>query len=303
MNKSIIFFGECMIEMRQTADGSLAQSFAGDVYNAAVYLKRTCPNINARLSTCIGQDKMSEAMLSAVNAENIGTDLILKDQVKIPGLYWVHTDAKGERSFTYWRNDSAAKRTVAHFTFTYEEQLAKADMFFFSGISLAIIEPPLREAFWEMVKKIKAAGVKIVFDPNYRPQIWSCVEDTISEYEKAFAYADIALPGIEDMEMLYGINNAEDTVAFFQQFNIEELIIKDGANTIQVLHFEKTYLIPITPVEHVVDTTSAGDSFNGAYLGARLNGQTIEESVRAGAVMAGIVIQHPGAIIPFDAHD
>lgn len=87
MNKSIIFFGECMIEMRQTADGGLAQSFAGDVYNAAVYLKRTCPNIDAALSTCVGQDKMSDAMLNAFSAENISTDLVIKDTVKIPGLY------------------------------------------------------------------------------------------------------------------------------------------------------------------------------------------------------------------------
>ena len=303
MNKSIIFFGECMIEMRQTADGSLAQSFAGDVYNAAVYLKRTSPNIDVALSTCVGQDKMSGAMLNAFAAENISTDLVIKDAVKIPGLYWVHTDATGERSFTYWRSDSAAKRTVAHVTHTYEAQLAKADMFFFSGISLAITEPSLRDTFWEMVKNIKAAGVKIVFDPNYRPRLWSCVEDTISEYKKAFAYADIALPGIEDMEMLYGIDNADDTVAFFDEFDIEELIIKDGANTVQVIHSGKTYLIPITPVKHVVDTTSAGDSFNGAYLGARMNGQPIEESVRAGAAMAGIVIQHPGAIIPLSAHN
>lgn len=52
--------------MRQTADGSLAQSFAGDVYNAAVYLKRTSPNIDVALSTCVGQDKMSGAMLNAL---------------------------------------------------------------------------------------------------------------------------------------------------------------------------------------------------------------------------------------------
>jgi 2-dehydro-3-deoxygluconokinase len=245
---------------------------------------------------------MSDAMLNACAAENISTDLVIKDAVKIPGLYWVHTDATGERSFTYWRSDSAAKRTVAHVTHTYEAQLAKADMFFFSGISLAITEPSLRDTFWEMVKNIKAAGVKIVFDPNYRPRLWSCVEDTINEYKKAFAYADIALPGIEDMEMLYGIDNADDTVAFFDEFDIEELVIKNGANTVQVLHSGKSYLIPITPVKHVVDTTSAGDSFNGAYLGARMNGQPIEESVRSGAAMAGVVIQHPGAIIPLSAH-
>lgn len=300
--KSIIFFGECMIELRQATDGSLIQSFAGDVYNAAVYLKRLNPDISTSIATCLGQDKLSEAMIGAFKAESIDTNLVLIDEVKSPGLYWIHTDECGERSFTYWRDDSAAKQAVAYFRTEYIEQLTQTDVFFFSGISLAVIAKPLREKFWETIEILKSAGVKIVFDPNYRPKIWSSIDDTVAQYEKAFSAADVALPGIEDMAMLYGINNAPDTINFFEPYGIEELIIKDGPNSVHVIHADTHYQIPITPVKTVVDTTSAGDSFNGAYLGARLNGASIEVSVNASALMAGIVIQHPGAIIPLDAH-
>ncbi|MBT4883942.1 MAG: sugar kinase, partial [Glaciecola sp.] len=135
--KSIIFFGECMIELRQPNDRGLEQSFAGDVYNAAVYLKRLYPDIQTSLSTCIGQDQLSDAMLNALKLEGIEAELVLKDDTKVPGLYWIHTDAQGERSFTYWRSDSAAKQSVAHFSPDYIEKLKQADYFFFSGISLA----------------------------------------------------------------------------------------------------------------------------------------------------------------------
>ncbi|MEC8230845.1 MAG: PfkB family carbohydrate kinase, partial [Pseudomonadota bacterium] len=46
------------------------------------------------------------------------------------------------------------------------------------------------------------------------------------------------------------------------------------------------------------DTTSAGDAFNGVYLGSRLNDLTISRSVELAAKAAGTVIQHRGAIIP-----
>ncbi|MDG1253619.1 MAG: sugar kinase, partial [Glaciecola sp.] len=46
--KNIILMGECMVELRRDVNGVIAQSFAGDVYNAGVYLKRTCPTVNVQ---------------------------------------------------------------------------------------------------------------------------------------------------------------------------------------------------------------------------------------------------------------
>ena len=52
------------------------------------------------------------------------------------------------------------------------------------------------------------------------------------------------------------------------------------------------------PAAKVVDTTAAGDSFNGAYLAALLRGETEAACLAAGHAMAAEVIGHPGAIIP-----
>ena len=48
----------------------------------------------------------------------------------------------------------------------------------------------------------------------------------------------------------------------------------------------------------VVDTSGAGDSFNGAYLAARLKGRTPSEAAREGLALAAKVVAQPGAIIP-----
>ena len=54
----------------------------------------------------------------------------------------------------------------------------------------------------------------------------------------------------------------------------------------------------VTPVEHVIDTTSAGDAFNGAFLGAYLSDYSISEAVNVATRAAAAVIQRPGAIVP-----
>ena len=51
----------------------------------------------------------------------------------------------------------------------------------------------------------------------------------------------------------------------------------------------------------VVDTTAAGDSFAAAYLAARLAGADPIDAARAGHRLAGVVVCHPGAIIPRSA--
>ena len=49
------------------------------------------------------------------------------------------------------------------------------------------------------------------------------------------------------------------------------------------------------------DTTAAGDSFAAAYLAARLHGATPAAAASAGHALAGVVVGHPGAIIPRSA--
>ena len=51
----------------------------------------------------------------------------------------------------------------------------------------------------------------------------------------------------------------------------------------------------------IVDTTSAGDSFNGAALAALVSGASLEEAARAGHRMASAVIGEYGAIVPREA--
>ena len=301
--KNIYFFGECMIELRSIEESLMRQSFAGDVYNAAVYLKRCFPAINSSIVTSVGQDNLSDKMISVFAEEEIDTEFVFKHDTKIPGMYLGETDDVGERSFTYWRSDAAARYTMELFNDEAIAKLKCADMFFFSGISLAIIKPELRDSFWQMVWQLKDAGVQIVFDPNYRARLWASVDETKLLYDLALQVSDIVLPGIEDFNSIYGHTSFDHVKTFCKPYNIKELVIKDGPNGVLVVYDGEETFIDILPVENVVDTNSAGDSFNGAYLGSRLTGRSITDAVQLAAKAAGTVIQYPGAIIPKEAFD
>ena len=74
--------------------------------------------------------------------------------------------------------------------------------------------------------------------------------------------------------MLWGDANPEATVERLQAFGIGEIVVKNGSNTALVADKSGREHVPVPEVVEPVDTTAAGDSFNAAYLAARLKGES-----------------------------
>jgi len=297
--KKLSFMGECMVELRsnQSSDTSLHQSFAGDVYNSAVYLKRCFSDVQVGFVTAVGNDTFSLRMKKNFEKEGLDTSLVFSNENRSAGLYLIDTDDSGERSFTYWRSQSAAKTIMSFLNPEVLGALSESDMFMFSGISIAIIPSDERPSFFRFVGALKESGVKIVFDPNYRARLWETTVEASDCFKQALSMSDVALVGVEDMVELFNIENASDALLLCESFGVKEIVIKNGPSSVFTLFDGKRLEHTITPVANVVDTTSAGDAFNGVYLGSRLNDVSISRSVECAAKAAGTVIQHRGAII------
>ncbi len=287
-----------MVELRAIDDDTMKQSFAGDVYNSAVYLQRCFPTVTTGMVTALGRDALSEKMIQRFRKASLDTTFVFQHPEKVPGLYLIKTDALGERSFTYWRNDSAARQLMGFFNDDIADLFNAGEYLFISGISLAVIAPSDRDAFWRFLDKLKSRGVNIVFDPNYRARLWDSPEQAKLAFEQAFTLADIALPGVEDLEVLFNISDAEAVIDFCTPFKLQEIVVKNGPDSVLTYANNSLLKHPIRPVSNVIDTTSAGDAFNGVYLGARIEKRSIVDAVQLAACAAGTVIQHPGAIAP-----
>ena len=291
------FIGECMAELKKV-NGVLSEGFAGDTFNSAVYLKRTFPEFESYFISAVGADVLSQEMVAFTRSESIDARFLFTHPEKHLGLYRIYTDDQGERSFTYWRNDSAAKCFMSLLKPDDISSLEDMDAILFSGITLAVLHQYELNEFFSLVNRLKESGATIVFDINHRPALWKGRDDVLAIYERAFDLADITLPGVEDFNFLYGFSTVQEVVRFLAPFKFKQLVIKNGSEAVTLVDEQgNTSQVTLTPVSNVVDTTSAGDAFNGVFLGAYLKSNNAYESVIKASKCAGFVIQHPGAIV------
>ncbi|MCF9019446.1 sugar kinase [Pseudomonas viridiflava] len=295
----VALIGECMIELQQHADGSLRQSFGGDTLNTAVYLARLLGSGQVDYVTALGDDSFSDAMCKVWSEEGIGLGKVQRLPGRLPGLYCIQTDASGERRFLYWRNEAAVRDCFM--TPAAEPILAALtsyDVLYLSGITLAVLGAEGRSRLLMMLAKARSRGAKVAFDNNYRPRLWASVEQAREAYLACLPYVDLALLTEDDEQALYGYTDTDQLLTAYRQRGIDEIVIKRGAQSCIVETDGKRFEIPTQKVERVVDTTAAGDSFSAAYLAARLKGEHPQQAAEAGHRLAGIVIQHPGALVP-----
>ncbi len=303
----LALFGECMLELSGPPFGAVQQGFGGDTLNTAIYLARCAPANELKVSyaTALGVDPLSDGLVERWEAEGIDNSLVRRLPGRLPGLYQITVDTHGERSFSYWRDSSAAKAYFETGETPLEENAGHYDAFYFSGISLAILPPAGRDRLFALLSRFRSAGAAVIFDNNYRARLWSDPCEARANFDRAFSLASTALITADDHQALYGAATLEDAVRGVKRMNIDEAVIKRGAaSTLIREHASHCWIeIPTEKVERVVDTTAAGDSFAAGYLSRRLLGASATDSAAFGSRLAARVIQHQGALIPREVMD
>ena len=296
--------GECMVEATLDRAGPFAGpaklGFGGDSLNTAVYARRGLPAA-ARVAyvTALGDDVFSDSMLAAWQDEGLDTALVYRLAGRRPGFYAIATDESGERRFYYWRQEAAARALLEEGRDAeLAARLQGSDMIYLSGITLAILGEDGRGRLLALLRDLREAGTAVAFDGNHRPALWPDPVAARGAYDAIGRLTDIALPTFDDETALQGDGGPEVTARRWLGLGAREAVVKLGAAGCAVFTPETRAEVPAHPVETVVDTTAAGDSFNGAYLAARLRGETPPEAAARGCALAAQVIQHKGAIIP-----
>lgn len=293
----VLSLGEAMLELSPRGDDLWRMGVAGDTLNTAWYLRATLPKTwPVGYLTRLGTDGFSDQIADFIANAGIETKAISRDPQRGCGIYAISL-VNGERSFTYWRGQSAA-RHLADDRQALAQALAPARVIYLSGITLAIVQGQGRENLLDLLRA-RPEDVILAFDPNIRPRLWPDAESMRQTLTAVAALSDLVLPSFDDESAHFGDSSPEDTLHRYLDHGATEVVVKNAGSTILAASGADLFRhdpASVTPI----DSTGAGDSFNAGYLAARLQGQGVDQALRLGADLAARVIRHPGALMPVD---
>jgi len=97
---------------------------------------------------------------------------------------------------------------------------------------------------------------------------------------------------------LFGVEEPEQQANLLLEKGVGELALTLGSAGCLIVAGEVRRRLPAPAADMVMDTSGAGDAFNGAYLAGRLGGASAVEAAQAGLLVGTRVVASQGAVVP-----
>ncbi len=289
--------GEVMLELRPSTEaGFLEQGIGGDTFNTAVMLSRA--GIATGFATRLSSDPFSLEIIALAECEKLDTQMMFCDGASLPGLYMIKNDRGGEREFFYWRDSSSARSFFENMSMVgrFTEIVRNSEWLYLSGITTAVMAQNFEEHFIAAIQSVKAAGVKIAFDPNYRPALWADKNSALHWHELMLGYSDMVLPTLVDEQTLWGARHPQDVIERCASAGVQSVVVKCAGATAVAWKEGETAERSSAYRGPVVDTTGAGDAFNAGFLAESLNKASLSDCLDRAHQVASQVLSVRGAL-------
>lgn len=290
----IITIGESLVEFstnQKLEDAEcLHKYYGGDSLVVAIAARRL--NSSVGFITCLGNDAFKDYMLKSWEKEGLDTS-----HVKIVddknGVYMVSRPADGEKEFIYYRKKIApAKLSIDDID---EDYIKSAKIVYASGItqSLSIAS---REAVKKAFEIARENGVMTAYDPNYSSLI-STNEDAREYFDEILPLSDVLFMSSKyDTKSIFDISSLENIMKMLTDSGVQTVVIKSSQDCGYYVNSQRNTVFVPFYTDKVVDTTSSGDAFNGAFLHALTNNCNPVEAAKLASIDAGLQAQGIGAV-------
>ncbi len=285
----IMTMGEIIVEiMRDGVDKPLdkAEVFRGPYPSGApaIFIDTVARlGHSAAIVGGVGDDDFGKCLLDRLEGDGVDCSCVIKNDRISTGCAFVTYFSDGERKFIFHIGNTPAVLAPA----PAAEKLQGLGFFHIMGCSL-MADMAFGRRIVETMQAAKTAGAKVSFDPNVRPELMKDPEakDLIAA---VLEQTNVFLPGKSELRMLSGCEDIEKAVQemFKVRPALEIIALKNGKKGCIIYTREKQFAFGVYAVP-VLDATGAGDSFDGAFLCALLEGKSIEDAAKMATAAASL---------------
>jgi fructokinase len=279
MTRSILCFGEALIDMH--GEGNDGHGFArhfvpfagGAPANVAVALAKL--GCHARFAGMLGLDRFGDFLLNSLQQTGVDTADVVRSGEANTALAFVTLDARGERSFAFYRPPSA------DLLFRAEHFRAQAfdDTAIFHICSNSLTDAGLAAATLEGMQRARAAGALTSFDLNLRPALWPRGSEPREQAWPALLLADVVKLSAEEFDWL-AVDGEQVLLDRLWTGSTRLVVVTDGPHPLRWYHPDAEGELPCYNVP-MVDSTGAGDAFVGGLLYQLAQQQVTRDNIDA----------------------
>ncbi len=228
----------------------------------------------------VGNDVFGEMARNQFIETGIHSEFVQTDLANPSGVALINVDAQGENCITVasGANGNLSKADIDNASILFE-----AD-----DILLIQLEIPL-ESVWYAIEQAARMGVKVILNPAPAAKI----------PDHIYPYLFALTPNETEIELLTGIavtnlEEAKKAANILLNKGVQNVIITLGAQGAYYQSVHDELFVPTQAVK-AVDTTAAGDCFNGALAVALANQKSWSDALTFSCRAATYSVMHAGA--------
>ena len=258
---------------------SYSNSLGGKGANQAAALAKT--GLDVSMLGIVGKDNEGQAMLNELNHLKINTFYVHQSNEQLTGRAQIVVEESGNNNIIVIPGANAT--FTSKFVEQRQEALAGADAV------LAQLEIPVETVQYAFLQAKKLNKLTVL---NPAP--------VCSLSEALLKNVDVLIPNEVEMEKLYGepmesSESLEKGCRYFADLGVRVVIVTLGKRGCYY-YYEGQGKFSAGYAVKAIDTTAAGDSFIGGFLGNYLETNNIDQAVDFGQRVAAITVSRRGAI-------
>lgn len=260
----ITAIGEILIDLTQNGvNESGIPKYNANPGGAPANLAVAASRLGARTAFIgrVGADAFGAYLRKVLEENGVDSSGLSVDKSEATTLAVVSIDEKGERSFSFYRDPSADVSLSEGDVPAWLVENTK--ILHFGSVSLTA--EPSRSATLYAVKRAKASGAIISYDPNYRANLWPDEETAVNMMRSPLCLVDILKVSDNELPLLTGTSDPVEGTRILSELGIRLIFVTLGPAGAFYRFGDITGTSP-TPTVKVADTNGAGDTFFGAAL-------------------------------------
>jgi 5-dehydro-2-deoxygluconokinase len=255
----------------------------GSSANIAVGLTRL--GLSVGIISCVGRDLLADYLLGFLVKEGVDTRNVRLVEGYNTSLCLTEVSPPDHFPQVFYRRQPADSQVIVGPA--EEAYIRQARMFLTNGTSLSA--SPAREATIRALKVAREAGLRTVFDIDYRASSWPSPEEAGRTARAVLAWVDILIGNEDEVSLLTGERERRLQTQAVLESGTEIVVCKLGDKGVEAHTRQQSCLAEPISIK-VVSTIGAGDGFAAGFLYALDRNLPLEECLRYGNAAAAVVV-------------